>query len=67
MASWPKYMTAFTLPFNYDGVTSATPLMQLKAGRVLMEVNYMKLFLGSRGGCIGEVCILALVLGQSFF
>jgi electron transport complex protein RnfD len=66
VASWPKYMTAFTKPLNYDAITSATPLALLKEGRVLENLSYLDLFLGKRGGCIGEVCILALFLGALF-
>jgi electron transport complex protein RnfD len=65
MASWPKYMTTFTRPLNYDAITSATPLALLKEGRVLENISYWDLFLGKRGGCIGEVCILALLLGAA--
>jgi len=64
MASWPKYMTAFSRPF--DAVTSATPLAALKEGRLLEHIPYWDLFLGKRGGCIGEVCILALLIGAAF-
>ncbi|MDD5238202.1 MAG: RnfABCDGE type electron transport complex subunit D, partial [Candidatus Omnitrophica bacterium] len=63
MASWPKYMTAFSRPLNYDALTSATPLASLKEGKILENISYLDLFLGKRGGCIGEVCILALLLG----
>jgi electron transport complex protein RnfD len=77
MASWPKYMTTFTptpkflvwgfiKPMNYDAITSATPLALIKEGRVLERVPYLDLFLGNRGGCIGEVCILALIIGAIF-
>ena len=66
MASWPKYMTSFSRPFNYDAVTSATPLALMKEGRILENISYLDLFLGKRGGCIGEVCILALLLGAIF-
>jgi len=66
MASWPKYMTSFTRALNYDAITSATPLALLKEGRVLENISYLDLFLGKRGGCIGEVCILALFLGALF-
>jgi len=86
MASWPKYMTAFTpapiaikqslnmqlvrgfiQPLNYDAVTSATPLAALKEGRLLAaKISYPDLFIGNRAGCIGEVCILALLLGAVF-
>lgn len=65
MASWPKYMTNFTKPFHYDAVTSATPLALLKEGKIV-DVSYLDLFLGNRGGCIGEVCVLALLLGALF-
>jgi len=66
MASWPKYMTTFVKPFNYDAVTSATPLAALKEGKVLEHISYLDLFLGNRGGCIGETCILALLIGAAF-
>ena len=65
MASWPKYMTTFTKPL-YDAVTSATPLALIKEGRLLENLSYWDLFLGKRGGCIGEVCILALIAGALF-
>jgi electron transport complex protein RnfD len=72
MASWPKYMTAFTQPLpagaglNYDAITQATPLAILKEGKILPHLSYWDLFLGRRGGCIGEVCILVLLLGALF-
>jgi electron transport complex protein RnfD len=66
MASWPKYMTTFAKPFNYDAVTSATPLAILKEGKILEHISYLDLFLGKHGGCIGEVCILALLIGAAF-
>jgi Na+-translocating ferredoxin:NAD+ oxidoreductase subunit D len=66
MASWPKQMTTFTLPFNYDAVTSATPLALLKEGKIAEHFTYLDLFLGKRAGCIGEVCILALLAGALF-
>jgi electron transport complex protein RnfD len=65
MASWPKYMTTFTRPLNYDAITSATPLAMLKEGKVLEHISYLDLFLGKHGGCIGEVCILALLIGAA--
>lgn len=66
MASWPKFMTTFTLPLRYDAVTSATPLAVLKEGKILESLSYLDLFLGKRGGCLGEVCVLALLLGALF-
>ena len=66
MASWPHYMTNFTAPLNYDALTQATPLAILKEGKALPHVSYWDLFIGNRGGCIGEVCIFALVLGAAY-
>jgi electron transport complex protein RnfD len=65
MASWPKYMTTFTQPLKFDAITSATPLAILKEGKVLEHISYFDLFLGKHGGCIGEVCILALLIGAA--
>jgi len=64
MASWPKLMTTFSAPF--DAITQATPLAALKEGRLMQHLSYLDLFLGKRGGCIGEVCIAALVIGAIF-
>jgi electron transport complex protein RnfD len=66
LASWPKYMTTFSQPLRYDAVTAATPLTLLKDAKPLGDISYLKLILGARGGCIGEVCILALLLGAIF-
>lgn len=77
MASWPKYMTnftpppkilvwGFTRPAALDAIVSATPLAALKEGNPLEKISYWDLFLGGHGGCIGEVCIFALILGALF-
>ncbi len=72
MASWPKYMTAFVNPtysglnLKCDAITSATPLAIIKEGGMLEAISYLDLFLGKKGGCIGEVCILALLIGALF-
>ncbi|MCX7661819.1 MAG: RnfABCDGE type electron transport complex subunit D [Candidatus Omnitrophica bacterium] len=69
LVCWPSYMTKFTLPFQPDTITSATPLMALKKIDYLKSVpeyNYLELFLGLRPGCIGEVCVLALLLGAGY-
>ncbi|MCX5714195.1 MAG: RnfABCDGE type electron transport complex subunit D [Candidatus Omnitrophica bacterium] len=66
MASWPAYMTNFPRPFTCDAITSATPLALLKESKSLGQISYLDLFLGRHGGCIGEVCILALLLGAIF-
>jgi len=72
MASWPKYMTAFTNPtysglsLKCDAITGATPLAIIKEGGALQAISYLNLFLGKRGGSIGEVCVLALLIGALF-
>ncbi len=67
MAAWPKHMTVFTRPFFCDAVTQATPLTLMKEGHARhlsdMALSYWDLLVGSRGGCLGEVCVLALALG----
>ena len=67
---WPSYLTRYAAPgaelsltgSNVDMVSSATPLhhMQMPA---LPEESLMDMFLGNRGGTIGEVCTLALLIG----
>lgn len=70
VASWPKYMTAFPKPFQYhDAITAATPLALAKENAAaalipnMADISYLDLLLGKRGGCIGEVCIIALLVG----
>lgn len=61
--SWPVYMTTWKNPrWLVDAVSSATPL----AREGERAFTYMELFLGNHGGCIGEVCILALLTGAAF-
>ncbi len=65
VASFSKAMTTWNKPFYYKGVeavTGATPLNILKSGGEL-TATYKDLFLGNTGGCIGEVCALALIIG----
>lgn len=70
LASWPKHMTEFARPFSVDAVSSATPLVMFKEGKVetlaQLGISYWDLLKGARGGCIGEVCILALLIGAAF-
>lgn len=64
MASWPKYMTYWSNPrWQVDAVTTATPLGIIKEKLNFQLPSYWDLFIGNRGGCIGEVCIIALLIG----
>jgi len=61
--SWPLYMTTWKNPrWAVDAVSTATPL----ANEGARGFTYMDLFLGNHGGCIGEVCIAALLIGAAF-
>lgn len=70
LASWPKHMTDFITPLTFDAISSATPLALIKEGKIHdisgLSMSYGDLFLGNRGGCVGEVCILALLLGAAY-
>lgn len=49
--------------FSVDGVSSATPLAVLKSGG---SVNLLDAFLGFKTGCIGEVSVLAILIGAAY-
>ena len=63
MVSFPAAMTNWIKPleYDYDAVSSATPLVLAKKGGELP--SYLDLFLGNTGGCLGEVCALGLLIG----
>lgn len=69
MLFWPatitRYGTEAVDAFNFgavDIVSSSTPL-QTMARPALPESSLLDMFLGKIGGCIGEVCTLALLIG----
>ena len=52
------------LKAGIDAATYATPLANLKAGTAVIDGQaIMDAFLGNIGGCIGETCALALIIG----
>lgn len=53
-------MTTWVFP---DTVSSATPLEVIAAGNLENLPSLTKMALGLRGGCIGETCAIALVIG----
>ena len=58
--AFSKSMTAWVFP---DAVSSATPLAQMAEGGAQ---DYLRLLLGNHGGCLGETCALALLLGGAY-
>lgn len=81
MLSFTTQMTTWAVPFFYknagsDVVTGATPLAS-EWVTVYKNTNdflatteppvpYLDLFLGKTGGCLGETCALALIIGGLF-
>ncbi len=67
MASWPTYMTTWqSARWQSDAVSTATPLGLIKHGTTGALPSYWDLLIGNRAGCIGEVCIIALLIGAAF-
>lgn len=65
--SWPLHLSRYPSPGAIDAVTKATPLTRLAEHGISAELpSYGQLFLGERGGCLGEVCIIALLIGAAF-
>lgn len=65
LASYPTEMTTWTAPTGFSGadaVAVATPLSELKAGTGL-SASLGDLIVGNVGGCIGETCAIALIIG----
>ena len=66
LISFAGKMSAFTL----DGVTTATPLNVMKtawkAGESNLGVDLMAMFIGKIPGTIGEVSVIALLIGAAY-
>jgi electron transport complex protein RnfD len=75
LMSFPAQMTTWLNPaklaFRPDGSTGATPLAYLKTGEIndalsgasALVPSQFDLFLGFRGGCIGETSIFLVLIG----
>ena len=61
--SFSQAMTAWQFP---DAVSSATPLALMRAGDMAALPSLGQMFLGLKGGCLGEVSGLALLLGFAY-
>ena len=65
VASYPTEMTTWTAPVGFSGadaVAVATPLATLKGG-AMPDASLMDVVVGNIGGCIGETCAIALIIG----
>lgn len=58
MTAFSGTMTTWVFP---DATSSATPLAAASKGEALPSL--MNMFLGYHGGCLGETCSLALIIG----
>ncbi len=66
MTSFPVRMTTWVAPYSYitlDTTATASPLALIESGNVAGLPTYTQMFLGERAGCLGETCILALIIG----
>lgn len=60
MTTWP---TANSYIPGIDAVSGATPLALIKEGAVDSLPAVKNLLFGIRGGCLGETCAIALIIG----
>lgn len=63
-ASFPVRMTTWTPPRTLDALTTATPLAAFKFEGI--ATSHFQLLIGNVGGCIGETCAIALLVGGVF-
>lgn len=60
MTAFSKTMTTWTFP---DTASSATPLALMFKGELNSLPSYTDMLFGFRGGCLGETCTIALLIG----
>jgi electron transport complex protein RnfD len=71
IASYSLKMTSWSVPNSLaaqvDGVTMATPMSYLYSGQPMPVYLSMKnMFFGMMPGCIGEISVLALLIGAAY-
>ncbi len=66
MVSFPGQMSTWVTPYNWhetvDAVSTATPLFEIQNGTA-PSADLLDMLLGLRGGCLGETCTIALLIG----
>ena len=66
LLSFGSLTAGFPAPRGVDAFSSATPLALLAEGKTGELPSLLQMFLGQRGGAIGETCILALLIGFAY-
>lgn len=70
LISFTQEMTTWAAPnFGlraFEDVAGATPLAVVAQGTMYKLPSYTEMFLGFRGGSLGETCILALLIGGAY-
>ncbi|MCF7870158.1 MAG: RnfABCDGE type electron transport complex subunit D [Candidatus Omnitrophica bacterium] len=60
-AAYPKMLTTYTEPGQFDTITQATPLMLQKFSNQTTSLS--KLFIGNTSGSLGETSAICLLIG----
>ncbi len=66
LASFASAMTTWPQAGNPEAITSATPLALIEKGDAISLIKLpdtLDMFLGNRAGCLGETCVLAILIG----
>ena len=72
LIAFPSYMSYWIKPvnnfFSLDAVTQATPLgaLQVNGVSAIHKWTYWQLFIGAKGGSIGETSVLAILIGAAY-
>ena len=66
LLSFGSLTSGFIAPRGVDAFSGATPLALLAEGKTEELPSLLQMFLGQRGGAIGETCILALLIGFAY-
>ena len=66
LLSFGSLTAGFPAPRGVDAFSGATPLALLAEGKTGELPSLLQMFLGQRGGAIGETCILALLIGFAY-
>lgn len=66
LISFTSQMTSWVAPRGIDAMATATPLKLIKDGTLEQLPTITQMFLGQRGGSMGETCALAILVGGAF-